>query len=127
MGGGPVTDEPVVAPHVRVTILLPADGAGLVTLAEAIPKDWATLTVHPGYQGERAYGGLVVEVEAVTEPGTHQLHVKDGGWGLQHPFSCRPNLLDCGVHAYVEVLMAGDDAPEPGRYELTPGGVLVRL
>lgn len=45
---------------------------------------------------------LTTQLEALT--GTeHIVEVTEDGWGLQHPYSCRPHLLGCRVHQIVDL------------------------
>jgi hypothetical protein len=46
----------------------------------------------------------------------HIVEFNATGYGLQHPLSCRPNLLDCEYNVYLASL----DEPElePGRYTM---------
>ena len=47
----------------------------------------------------------------------HVVDIAEDGFGLQHPPSCRPGLLDCGFYVWLHGL---DSSPmPPGRYQMT--------
>ena len=45
----------------------------------------------------------------------HIVEFSETGYGLQHPLSCRPNLLDCEYEIYLREFKHEPDK-EPGRY-----------
>lgn len=49
----------------------------------------------------------------------HIVDFSDSGYGLQHPPSCRPDLIGCPINVYLASL----DEPDmpPGRYRITDG------
>jgi hypothetical protein len=57
----------------------------------------------------------------------HILEVTETDWSLQHPLSCRPNLLDCPFHAATKCLMVESPPEAPGRWaiEFARSGQLV--
>lgn len=118
------------APYVRVVLAVPADGAGLDQLAEriaALSGDWVTLGLAMGSVGtdHRSHlGAMVLAAEAWhADLEGHVVTVDtDGGWAIQHPLTCRPDLLACTVHLATNDLMAlgphGAHALGPGRYRV---------
>lgn len=52
---------------------------------------------------EEVVAGAIVLVNAYreTEEDSHIIEFDEGGWAIQHPLSCRPNLLDCNVYRAV--------------------------
>ena len=50
----------------------------------------------------------------------HVVEFTEDGYGLQHPASCRPNLIDCRYNTYLTSLFQPER--EPGRYVMTLAG-----
>ena len=50
----------------------------------------------------------------------HVAEFTEDGYGLQHPASCRPNLIDCRYNTYLTSLFQPER--EPGRYVMTLAG-----
>jgi hypothetical protein len=50
----------------------------------------------------------------------HVVEFTEDGYGLQHPASCRPNLIDCRYNTYLTSLFQSER--EPGRYVMTLAG-----
>lgn len=50
-------------------------------------------------------------------PDYHVVDVNAGGWGIQHPLACRPDLTACTVHMAAVRQWEGPPAPI-GRYRL---------
>jgi hypothetical protein len=50
----------------------------------------------------------------------HIVDFTETGFGLQHPPSCRPNLVGCRFNVYLSDL--GVPEEEPGRYRMTWDG-----
>jgi len=97
----------------------------------------ATLVIHtlegerPALPGDVVIRGVVGQwypvkpdvYAASYEPADHDPHYVDfgeDGWAIQHPYRCRPNLLDCDLHRRFSDWMATEDVPPVphGRYEL---------
>ncbi|MDD4866198.1 MAG: hypothetical protein PHQ28_03430, partial [Mycobacterium sp.] len=52
-----------------------------------------------------------------TEPEQHLIEMRaDGGWTIQHPLACRPNLFACPVNKAAEQDLAAANVPA-GVYE----------
>ena len=51
----------------------------------------------------------------------HVVEFNEHSYGLQHPLTCRPNLLDCRYNTYLSEQLG--PAKEPGRYIMTLGGI----
>lgn len=83
--------------HPYVTI--EAESGGIIDLTEA---EWAEL-------------GAYAAAQADTDP-RHIIDLRDGGWTIKHPLSCRPKLFDCPVNRAAERDLAVRPAAV-GRYE----------
>lgn len=55
----------------------------------------------------------------------HILETTETDWGLQHPLSCRPNLLDCPFHAAMTHLESPPEVPGRWVIELDEAGQIV--
>lgn len=72
--------------------------------------------------------GAQWEVLGVVMRGYHVVEIKGdsdaGDWAIQHPLSCRPNLLDCKTHKWVNfcaeagILWTENHITEAGRYQV---------
>lgn len=62
----------------------------------------------------REFAGLL-RAPSPEEPDVHVIALFGGGWTMQHPLSCRPNLFDCPVGRAANAL-TGSPMPEPGRW-----------
>lgn len=51
------------------------------------------------------------------EPG-HVIEIREDGWAIQHPLSCRPNLFDCTANQFA---MDSENLPL-GRYRVMANG-----
>lgn len=57
------------------------------------------------------------ELETYHRDTGHIVDLREDGWTIQHPLSCRPNLFDCIYNfAAARVLQIGGI---PGRYQVT--------
>jgi hypothetical protein len=59
---------------------------------------------------------LVAEVRRLQGPGEHIIDFRSGGWTIQHPLSCRPNLFACKVNRAAESQIANAPKLRLGRY-----------
>jgi hypothetical protein len=49
---------------------------------------------------------------------THVATFAEAGWGLQHPISCRPDLLACRADRWLRSFVEEASVPAPGRYRV---------
>lgn len=57
-----------------------------------------------------------LEVYAVPMSEQHIVEFTETSYGLQHPQACRPNLLDCDYHLYLQDTIEPEQLP--GRYTM---------
>lgn len=57
------------------------------------------------------------ELETYRRDGGHVIDLREDGWTIQHPLSCRPNLFDCIYNMAAATLVSA--GPRPGRYRVT--------
>lgn len=77
---------------------------------------------------DRMVKQLADEVDALAREGfvpgddpDHVIDLREDGWTIKHPLSCRPNLFACPVNRAAEVGMCEQPPVPAGRYVCTVG------
>lgn len=89
----------------------PAEAQAFEQDVDALIEKAATELAAARARAEKAEA-LLAKLE-VTLDGSHVVKFDDGGWGLQHPVECRPDLFACPINRLLQML---DGPPVPFGY-----------
>ena len=96
----------------------------LVTDLQQVRANYRTALDELGRLAEIATPALeqVEAVRALMARNYHIVHIREGGYGLQHGFPCRANLLNCPVNLALVSMQYPPAAPGYYRVRLGNGG-----
>lgn len=105
----------------------PVDPARVQAVLEVM--GWPDDRTDPDCAPVGFYWQLAEEIIRAADSASSESHIiafRPGGWTLQHPLSCRPNLFACPVNQVAEASLDGPVCP-PGRYECSVNDIGDRL